>query len=117
MQERMKHFAGSNLRTKKQKKNHVKLSNNTKETNKKKNDLRVNVFIEKKKGSDNKKIIKHELTDLDFDVPIRFLMSRKQGLSCCKFQDMFKQGVSHTELARTVDRRKNWTNKICKRSI
>ena len=62
------------------------------------------------------KIIKYELTDLD--VPIRFPMSGKQGLSFCTFhKDILKQGVSHTELARIVDRRKNWTNIICKRSI
>ena len=62
------------------------------------------------------KSCKYVLTDLD--VPIRFPMSRKQGLSFCRFhKDMFKQGVSHTELARIVDRRKNWTNITCKRSI
>ena len=76
------------------------------------------MYLSEKKGGDNRKIIKYELTGLDFDVPIRFRMSRKQGLSYCKFhKDMFKQGVSHTELARTVDRRKNWTNIICERSI
>ena len=73
-------------------------------------------FSTRKKGSDNRRIIKYELTDLD--VPIRFPMSRKQGLSFCTFhKDILKQGVLHTELARTVDRRKNWTNIICKRSI
>mgnify|MGYP007094305222 CR=1 FL=1 len=71
------------------------------------------MYLSKKKVA-----ITEKLSSMSWDVPTKFLMSRKQGLSYSKcHKDMFKQGVLKTALARAVDRRKNWTITVCKWTI